>query len=366
MAKEHIWDENELHIGFLDYEESEKSLDGFTWYNARKSPITLHGLYKPQEAGDFKRLPLDVASATGNASAEDLGRQPAGGRVRFMTDSAVVGVRMNMRKQAVGWNSSVFVRVGAAVYTKNDFGKDVYAGAIKPAWDTALKVCDKVNLGNKGKMKEVCIYLPLSVYVSDIEIAIEADAKIQKARDYTISKPIVFYGSSITQGYSASTPAYTYEAFISRDLDCDYHSLGFSGNAKGEECVAQFVSTMEMSAFVLDYDHNAPTVEHLQDTHYNFYETVRKANPDLPIIMCTKPDFHRDNHTEHLRRCVVMETYIKARRQGDTNVYFVDGASMFRNYDFSSCTFDGCHPNDLGMRLMADAIGTVLKNVVKK
>ncbi len=366
MAKEHIWDENELHIGFVDYEDTEKELDGLKWQSARKRPITLHGLYKPQEEGDFRRLPDDVANATGNPSILDLAHQPAGARVRFSTDSSVIGIRYYTKKQAVAWNCSAFLRVGATVYVKDEYGNDVYTAAIKPAWDTAQKVCGKVALGEKGKMREVCIYLPLSVYVSDIEIAIEQDSKLEKARDYSIKKPVVFYGSSITQGYSAATPSYIYQSYISRDLDCDYHSLGFSGNAKGEQCIAEFISKMEMSAFVLDYDHNAPDVEHLEKTHFDFYETIRKAQPDLPIIMCTKPDFHRHNHQEHLRRCVVMESYIKARRNGDTNVYFVDGASMFRTYDFSSCTFDGCHPNDLGHRLMADAIGTVLKNVIKK
>ena len=44
-----------------------------------------------------------------------------------------------------------------------------------------------------------------------------------------------------------------------------------------------------MSCFVYDYDHNAPTLEHLENTHEKMFNTIRKAKPDLPILMLTRP-----------------------------------------------------------------------------
>lgn len=60
-------------------------------YDARKSPLSLHGLYKPEEAGNFKRLPEDVALSLGDP-IKDLYTNTAGARLRFATDSDVIAV----------------------------------------------------------------------------------------------------------------------------------------------------------------------------------------------------------------------------------------------------------------------------------
>jgi hypothetical protein len=62
-----------------------------------------------------------------------------------------------------------------------------------------------------------------------------------------------------------------------------------------------------------------------------------------------------------LRRDVVYDTYRFAREQGDKNVYYIDGASLFRNVNEDMCTVDSTHPNDYGFYLMADAIESELR-----
>jgi hypothetical protein len=114
----------------------------------------------------------------------------------------------------------------------------------------------------------------------------------------------------------------------------------------------------------MDYDHNAPSVEHLQNTHKNLYDTVRKAQPDLPIIIVSKPDFDSNPKANAERRDVIFATYTAAVNAGDKKVWFVDGESLFGQYtvlnDRRACTVDGCHPTDLGFTLMADAIERVM------
>ena len=53
--------------------------------------------------------------------------------------------------------------------------------------------------------------------------------------------------------------------------------------------VAEYIKNIDMSAFVYDYDHNAETPEDLQRTHKTFFDVIRKQNPNLPIIMMTRP-----------------------------------------------------------------------------
>ncbi|MBQ4043418.1 MAG: hypothetical protein IJD06_05410, partial [Clostridia bacterium] len=46
--------------------------------------------------------------------------------------------------------------------------------------------------------------------------------------------------------------------------------------------------------------------------------------------------------------------------EGDKNVYFIDGETLFEGEFRDSCTVDGSHPNDLGFFRMAMVIGEVV------
>jgi hypothetical protein len=124
--------------------------------------------------------------------------------------------------------------------------------------------------------------------------------------------------------------------------------------------MAEYIAGLDMSAFVLDYDHNAPGHEYLEETHFRFYETIRKVQPELPIILVSKPDFHVMDNGENMRRAVIMETFAKARRNGDTKIYFVDGNSFYTENDPADYSVDGCHPTDRGFAEMAKHIGKTL------
>jgi lysophospholipase L1-like esterase len=181
--------------------------------------------------------------------------------------------------------------------------------------------------------------------------------------EYTHQKPIVFYGSSITQGGCASTPGGDYAGRVSRKFDADYINLGFSGSAKGEEAIMKYIASLDMSVFVYDYDYNAPDAEHLRKTHYAGYRTVREAQPELPIIMMSSPNYDNIGHNMAERRDVIAASYERALAEGDTNVYFVDGKEHFATFNADECTVDGIHPNDLGFHRMAEALGSVIKQI---
>ena len=122
------------------------------------------------------------------------------------------------------------------------------------------------------------------------------------------------------------------------------------------------MATLDMSAFVSDYDHNSG-IEQLRQNHFKLYSIIRAKHPTIPYIMVTRPDFkYTDDDFE--RRSIVMESYIKARRGGDKNVYFVDGSDFFiGDESFLDMTVDTCHPTDDGFRRMADNIGEVMDKV---
>ena len=58
---------------------------------------------------------------------------------------------------------------------------------------------------------------------------------------FRTAKPVVFYGTSITQGGCASRSGMSYQAILGRQLNLDFVNLGFSGNGKGEPVVAAWL-----------------------------------------------------------------------------------------------------------------------------
>ena len=56
------------------------------------------------------------------------------------------------------------------------------------------------------------------------------------------------------------------------------------------------------------------------------------------------------------RREILRRSFVKAREQGDSNVYFIDGETLFGKEDREICTVEGTHPNDLGFYRIAKVI----------
>ena len=336
------------------------------WHDVRQEPFSIHGLYQPQTEPFFHRLPMEVGQAT-SPGVDKLQRECAGGRVRFSTDSPYIAVRA--KYLAVGRSShvSLVFTSGFDLYIDGEFGSR-YVKEFRMPYDMVDSYEQIVPIPN-SKYQSYTMNMPVHACVESLEIGLKPGAKLGVAKPYRDVKPVVIYGSSIVHGTAASRPGNVYPSIISRMLDVDVRNLGFSGQAKGEQALAEWMATLPMSVFVCDYDHNAPTVEHLEATHYPLYETIRKANPDLPYIMVTRPNYWtmiRIQPEVLKRRDVVMASYLRARESGDENVYFVDGMSFFNGEHQYEYTVDGVHPNDAGFLRMAEGIGALIRHVLEK
>ena len=189
-------------------------------------------------------------------------------------------------------------------------------------------------------------------------------AKLESPTPYKYEKPIVFYGSSITQGGCASRPGTVYSAILSRKYDFDYINLGFSGCARGEKEMAEYIAGLDMSVFVYDYDHNAPSAEYLKQTHEPFFKIIREKHPDIPIICMTMPNPNPIWEPEK-RKEVIKATVDNARARGDKNVYYIDMSGYLEKHDvLNESIVDAAHPNDLGFYFMSLAVEEVLKNLL--
>ena len=319
--------------------------DDVLLYNCREEPFTVHGLI--YEGGKFRRMPAAVAEAV-SEGVKSLHQCAAGGRVRFVTDSPFVAISAKIPGKGY---MAHFALTGSGGFDM--YADDVYVKSFVPPFNYAGGYQGLIPLPDRKK-RLITINFPLYSHVSELFIGLAPDAVIEKAPAYRHATPAVYYGSSITQGGCASRPGTCYQAPISRHFDLDYINLGFSGNAKGEDAMIEYLASLDTSLFFLDYDHNAPTVEHLAATHERLFLAFRATHPETPVIMMTRPKA-RLTEDETRRRAVVETTYKNALARGDKNVYFIDGTALTALCG-NEGTVDNCHPTDFGFASMAKAL----------
>lgn len=334
------------------------------FYDIENDPFKIYGVFR--ENGLYRRMPEETALKV-SEKVHFLHANTAGGRVRFVTDSQYVAVYVKMRKLKKSPHFALAGSIGMDLYADN-----YYVKSFIPPFDIDDGFESIIEFSEKTK-REITINLSLYSEVKQLFVGIQKDAVLEEAKPYINKKPIVYYGSSITQGACASRPGMSYQSIISRTFDYDYINLGFSGSAKAEDAMIEYIKNLDMSAFVYDYDHNAPNPDYLKETHERGYKTVREKNPDLPIIFVTKPDYDNNasayrvwNEDSVKRRTIVMQTYINAINAGDKNVYFIDGSQFFNVNEGDCCVADGCHPTDLGFMRMADVIGNQIDTILSR
>ncbi len=325
--------------------------------NATDPAFEINGVY--YEGGKFRRMPEAVAKEV-SWGVLGLSSHTAGGRLRFKTDSSYIILHAKLGEIGKMPHFALTGSAGFDLYEKKN-GEYAYRGTIVPAFDVTDTVSGIADFGT-NELREFIIDFPLYSEVCELHIGLQNTAAIEKTTPYKNEKPVVFYGSSITQGGCASKAGTSYEGFLSRWLDFDYINLGFSGNAKAEDTMIDYIKNLDMSVFVYDYDHNAPSVEHLRATHEKMFKAVREQNPTLPIIMMPRPKVIL-NSEEKQRFEIINTTYQNALAAGDKNVYLVTGPELLA-ISGDDGTVDGCHPTDLGFYSMAKALCGLLKELL--
>lgn len=353
-----------MDIHKIDKNFKSVSLDGvdLVYHDILKAPFVLEGFPWCDPAEGYNRLPSDLTEQEVNKGALEIAHCSTGGAARFRTDSPCLAIRFTLA------HACVFQHMPRAGVAGFDFYRGCgaaiqYRATAQPSPDNEER---EVLLfkGAPSEMNDWTCYLPLYGAPSSIEIGVAPDAKIEPPTARRLSKPILFYGSSITQGGCASRPGNAFASMLCRYVDAPQINLGFSGCGLGESAIADLIGDLELSAFVMDYDHNAPSVEHLQNTHGPFFERIRSKQPELPVVFVSRCDF-KDSDTDRARRDVIRETYSKALAKGDRKVWFVDGAFLFGVEDRDACTVDGVHPNDLGFYRMFKGILPTLRQALE-
>ncbi len=325
-------------------------LSGLDIYDAEQTPFKLHGLFR--EGDRFRRIPEELAKEV-SPGVLSLHANCSGGRIRFKTDAEEIAIIVSSGIFYQGSNSSVLGMAGLDLYADG-----VCRMIFTPPMNLKDGYSSRCNFDDGSLMRNITINMPSYGDIKKLYIGLSQGAKLLPPDDYEITKPIVYYGSSITQGGTASRPGNIYQNVVLRSFEADYINLGFSGSAKGEDNIGDYIAGLDMSLFVMDYDHNAPSVEHLKNTHERFFKRFREKQPTTPVLMLSRPEYVQSKNA--LERIDVIEsTYKNAIARGDKNVYFICGKELMK-YAGGDGMADTWHPNDLGFHSMGRVISEFL------
>jgi len=178
------------------------------------------------------------------------------------------------------------------------------------------------------------------------------------------AKPVVFYGTSITQGGVASRPGICHTAILGRRLDRPVLNLGFSGTGRMDPVIGRFLTQVEASVFVIECCGNMQP-EQISERCVPLVKQLRAARPDTPIVLAedrgfpnawivpSKADYNRENHA------ALRAAFATLQSEGMTALHYIEGHALYGT-DGEGST-DNAHANDLGFMRMADVMEPVLR-----
>ncbi|MBI3878054.1 MAG: SGNH/GDSL hydrolase family protein [Verrucomicrobia bacterium] len=308
----------------------------------------------------LRRLPARLKE-TFRPAVWNLAQQPSGGRIRFKTDSARVGIVASNPNTSTMHHMTTIGQSGFDIYVNGEY--------LNSAWpDKDGKITKEWSIGKAGELRDITLYLPLYKGVTIKEIVLDKDAKIEAPKPFALAKPVVHYGSSITQGGCAENPGLSCQAIVSRWLNVDFVNLGFSGSGLGEPAVAAAIAEIDAAAFVLDYWGN-PSPQVYRETLPGFVDTLRAKHPKTPILV-TGPYYFPAEATspntkssQEEKRKIAREFVESRRKAGDKNISFVDGLEMLSR-EHADGLVDGVHANSIGFYFCAKGLEPHLRKAL--
>ncbi|MBM3852477.1 MAG: hypothetical protein FJ399_04905 [Verrucomicrobia bacterium] len=313
------------------------------------------GLHWVEEnAPHLWRLPAQAMGAMPKG-VQGRAKCPSGARIVFRSTASRLAVR------AAAVSGGNLARLEAWV---NGVAQRP-APARKEGADTEVLVYD----GGDSAEKEFVIYLPHLQEVTVKAIGTDEAARFSPLPPrFAESRPVVFYGSSVCQGSAAQSPAQTYPAIVSRQLNLDFVNLGFGGAGKAEPEVVRHVTSLPGCAYVFDLGKSYGSQD--SSAFMAMLQTIRRDHPQAPIIVVTpitsaKEVREADYSAQSLHtRKVMRDPARELIRAGDPRIVVVEGEDLLGFQEHHLLSRDGVHPSDEGYRVIAVRLAPVLRQAL--
>jgi lysophospholipase L1-like esterase len=292
----------------------------------------------------------------------NLSRQSAGLTVRFVTNSPEIHARWTLTSDRLDMPHMPATGVsGLDLYARDDDGRWRWVANQPP---TALQTTARLAGGLGDRTREYLLYLPLYNGVASLEIGVAPGRTLEPAPPSAV-KPILVYGTSITQGACASRPGMVHTAILARRLERPVINLGFSGNGRLDHELAPLLAEVDAAVYLLDCLPNLSATE-VAERVEPFVRALRQQRPDTPIILAEDRSYANawidaSARQRNLDSRKALKTAYKALLDsGVKNLHYLDGDPQL-GAD-SEATVDSSHPTDLGFLRMADAFEPTLRH----
>ncbi|MHC1737132.1 MAG: SGNH/GDSL hydrolase family protein [Ignavibacteriaceae bacterium] len=329
---------------FAQYPDSLVRIEGDTiWYDARCFTIEGKGWTDTDSAYD--RLPARAKDIVPERVWR-LSKNSAGISVSFSTNSKTIFVKWTNNNAMYALPNMPAISVsGVDLYSRVKDWQWKYIGTGRPN-STFTSVASFNAEGDYSKNPDYLLNLPLYNGIKKLEIGIPNGSDIFPASVFNPEiKPILFYGTSITQGGSASRPGLVHTALIQRRLNIRIINLGFSGSGKMEIEMAKLISEIDASLYILDCLWNM-TDDLVNERGEAFIRYLKSKRPETPILLVEDSKY---NYSSPSPRGVLMKgIYDKLMKEGIEGIYFLEGKNLLG--DDGEGTIDGVHPNDIGFQ----------------
>jgi len=339
----------------------------FDWRLPYEAPMQLAGFAWFAKDRVYNRLPRNFGKPFRDP-VEELAAHRAGGQIRFQTDSPRVAVRVKLKGAHNMDHMPASGQCGFDCYA-GEPGAQHFCGTSRIDRSLDQYEAAVMNVPDR-KMRAVTLNFPLYQGVDEVLVGLAPDAQILQPPPYADERPVIVYGTSITQGGCASRPGMLHTNILSRWSNRPYINLGFSGNGKGEPELAEAIAEIQNpGGYVLDYEANAG-LDGIKSTLDPFIAILRAAHPKTPILVVSRTRFAAEwLNPEALAareqaRDFQLDTVDRLQSAGDENIFFLDGGGLLGEKDWEECTVDGGHPTDLGFLRMAEGLWPVLNTVL--
>ena len=312
----------------------------------------------------YDRLPISYKEKV-REPVWDLSKASAGITVRFHSNSTSINLKWTVLNDLDMPHMAATGIKGIDLYTKynNKWRYVTTAGALVglKTYQNKSIPADSINeyelIKNMSPdFREYKLFLPLYDGVTKLEIGIDNNALINKASPNPV-KPIVFYGTSITQGGCASRPGMAHTNIISRKLDVDCINYGFSGNGRMETPIVELISEIDAHFYVIECMQNMNS-EQVSERVRPLVDMIRSNHPYTPIVLVENMMYTMAFLDQTIKTRLIQENaalkneYDKIIKSGTPNIFYIKD-----NKDFlvdNEGTVDGVHLTDLGFLRYAD------------
>lgn len=349
----------------LESKSKKDPKEDIQWYNIKLFDIQGRGWKNIKEP--FTRLPAKAKKMV-NEDVYRLSRCSSGMCFDFITNAVNINVKwtLNFKELAMPHFCANGVS-GVDLYVKDDSGSWRWLAVAKTTNFPENNSVIRANIeGNKKR--EYRMYLPNYNSLESLFLGFSKGTFVSKAKPRSTSKKsIVFYGTSITQGASASRAGMPHVAQLGRFLDREIINLGFSGKGRMEPELATLLTELDPELFVIDCLPNLSS-EEVAERVVPFVDILRKIKLKTHILLIDTPTYPnlfilKDSReeTEKSRKNLKIE-YKKLLAKKYKNIHYLSGKKFYG--DDGEATVDGIHPSDLGYVRMAKIIESKIKKII--